>query len=354
MNWQALKYLTAYLLPLTVAISLTSEGWLSFLPLLYSFGFIPLLELAVGPQLSQLSPAQKALAKEDRLYDWLLYLMAPLMFIFIFWYGQAVQSLAFTDSTFWGRTLGLGLLCGVIGINVGHELGHRTTGWEQRLAKILLTSSLYTHFFIEHNYGHHRNVATPEDPATARYNETLYAFWWRSIVNSYRHAWQIQRKMLLGKKVRFFSLKNHMLLFHVGHLFLLLALVVTFGSFALAGYLIAALIGIVLLESVNYIEHYGLARKKVSAKRYENTTPVHSWNSNHLIGRLVLFELSRHSDHHANPHKKYQTLQSYLHSPQLPTGYPGMIILAFVPPLWFALMNRRIQGLHGHAQGEMA
>ena len=136
-----------------------------------------------------------------------------------------------------------------------------------------------------------------------------------------------------------------MLWFQIIHLALLGALLAAFGFKVMLGYLAAAVLGIFLLETVNYIEHYGLQRQKVTPQRYENTNPAHSWNSNHLIGRLVLFELSRHSDHHANPHKKFQVLKSYAESPQLPTGYPGMIILSLVPPLWFSVMNAKVERL---------
>lgn len=345
MKWSALKYLSAYILPLTVAVSFTQNNWLSFLPLVYCFGIIPLIELWVGPKNNNLSALENELMATDAIYDWLLYFMVPLQYAFIIWYAFAVSDLAALSFTFWGRTVSLGLMCGVLGINVGHELGHRVKRWEQNLAKALLASSLYSHFFIEHNYGHHKHVATPNDPASARYHEPLYFFWFRSVWYSYGHAWQIQRQLLKSKKAHFLSFKNQMLWFQIIHLFLLGALLLAFGLKVMFGYLAAAVLGIFLLETVNYIEHYGLQREKVNAHRYENTNPAHSWNSNHLIGRLVLFELSRHSDHHANPHKKFQVLKSYAESPQLPTGYPGMIILSLVPPLWFKVMNPRIKAL---------
>ena len=234
-------------------------------------------------------------------------------------------------------------MCGVLGINVAHELGHRRTKYEKLLAKTLLMTSLYPHFFIEHNYGHHKNVATAADPASARYNELLYAFWLRSIVGSYLHAWKFESERLARKKTSALSLNNEMVRFTIIEIALLVAIFLLFGIAVLVGFLIAALFGILLLETVNYIEHYGLSRKLVTDTRYEKTTPIHSWNSNHILGRIFLFELSRHSDHHAYPHKKYQVLESYEECPQMPTGYPGMMLLSTVPPLWFWVMNRRVR-----------
>ena len=340
-KWSALKYLMAYSVPVTVAIAFTHEGWLTFLPLLYSFAAIPLLEFLFPPDPQNISRAEEEMLRKDPVYDFLLYAVVPLQYAFLVWFLFSINEPGLSTLSFVGRITALGMLCGVMGINVAHELGHRTNRWEQMLAKALLLTSLYPHFYIEHNYGHHRNVATPADPATARYNESLYAFWVRSVWGSYWHAWRIQRKLLKAKKVGFFSPKNDMLIYTVLEVILVAGIGLTLGWLSALAFVSAAFIGILLLETVNYIEHYGLERRKVSEYRYENARPVHSWNSDHVIGRMVLFELTRHSDHHAHPHKKYQTLDHYDESPQLPTGYPGMMLLSAVPPLWFWVMNKR-------------
>lgn len=338
---RALKYLMAYTVPATVAVAFSMEGAWSYLPLAYAFILVPALELVLPPQSKNLSAAEQEVRRQDRLYDFLLYLLVPLQYIFLLWFAFSFAS-APNALTAVGRITSLGVLCGVIGINVGHELGHRRKKWQQVLAQLLLSSSLYAHFFIEHNYGHHRNVATPDDPATAKRGEWLYRFWWRSIFHSYRHAWQLQRQLLKAKKKKFWSAANLMLRFHLGQGLLVLAFWYFFGVATALALLGAALLGIILLETVNYIEHYGLQRQKLNAYRYENTTPRHSWNSNHVLGRLLLFELSRHSDHHAYPHKEYQILSHHHQSPQLPTGYPGMMLLAALPLLFFAVMHPRI------------
>lgn len=343
MKIKALKYLLVYSLPLAVFFSFRQEGWLTFVPLLYSFVTIPLIELLIKPDSSNIDKADQELRKADFIYDFLLYLIVPIQVGFVFWYFFTIKSVEINTATFWGRTISLGLMCGVLGINVAHELGHRVKGYEKLMAKVLLMTSMYPHFFIEHNYGHHKNVATPEDPASARYNEILYSFWLRSMVFAYISAWKIENKRVRRKEGSIFSFKNEMILFTLIEILLLVAIAFFFGSTTLLGFCLAAFTGILLLETVNYIEHYGLSRNKVSENRYENATVIHSWNSNHLVGRLMLFELSRHSDHHANPVKKYQVLESYDESPQMPTGYPGMMILSMIPPLWFSVMNKRVK-----------
>jgi len=244
-----------------------------------------------------------------------------------------------------GRIWSMGLLCGTFGINVGHELGHRVNVFEQALAKALLMTSLYMHFFIEHNKGHHKNVATPKDPSSARLNEPLYTFYLRTIVFSYLSAWKISNGEMKKKGLPVLHVKNEMLQVHVIQLVFVTLIFFVFGGMATFYFLNAAVIGIALLETVNYIEHYGLQRNETAPGKYERAMPWHSWNSDHILGRLMLFELSRHSDHHYLASKKYQVLQHHDDAPQLPTGYPGSMILALVPPAWFYVMNRKIKQL---------
>ena len=243
-----------------------------------------------------------------------------------------------------GATTALGMACGVLGINAAHELGHRNTWYEQLMSKMLLITTLYMHFFIEHNRGHHKNVSTDDDPASSRYGEMIYTFYFRTIWGSWVSAWRLERERLNQNKQSFWSFQNEMLRFQVLQLALLACIYVVFGGNTLLWYLLGATIGFLLLETVNYIEHYGLRRKKLG-NRYERTLPTHSWNSNHPLGRLMLLELSRHSDHHFIANRKYQLLRHFDESPQMPTGYPGMMLLALVPPLWFWVMHREIDKL---------
>jgi alkane 1-monooxygenase len=237
----------------------------------------------------------------------------------------------------------VGIVLGVTGINVAHELGHRTKKYEQTMAKILLLPNLYMHFFIEHNWGHHLNVSTDEDPASSRLNETIYAFFVRSVSNSYLSAWEIENKRLMrtGKKV--ISLHNEMIWYQIIQIAYLFIVGWYFTWSVIPFAIIVATIGFLLLEAVNYIEHYGLRRRKLASGKYEIVQPWHSWNSNHVLGRIMLYELTRHSDHHYKATRKYQVLRHFDKSPQLPYGYPGSIVLAFMPKIWFRMMNPRVQ-----------
>ena len=235
----------------------------------------------------------------------------------------------------------MGLVCGIFGINVGHELGHRKPVYERIMARALLLTSLYMHFYIEHNRGHHKHVGTPSDPATAPYGCSVYRFWLRSIPGVFRKAWDLAA--LAQSRQRHSLLQNEMLQYLLIELGFCLLLGLLFGWQALLYFLAAALIGILLLETVNYIEHYGLMRKEIAPGRYERAQPEHSWNSDHLIGRAMLFELSLHSDHHYLASRKYQMLKNHPQAPQLPTGYPGSMLLALLPPAWFLVMHKRIR-----------
>lgn len=197
------------------------------------------------------------------------------------------------------------------------------------------------HFFIEHNRGHHKTVATKQDPASGRFGDNLYIFFFRTIIGGWISAWELEATRLKKSGSSFISLKNEMVRMLLWQLALIVGIYLIFGGLVLLYFLSGAIIGILLLETVNYIEHYGLERK-MKGDSYERIMPAHSWNSNHPIGRLLLLELSRHSDHHYKASRKYQVLRHFDESPQMPTGYPGMMILAFISPLWFLVMHRFI------------
>jgi alkane 1-monooxygenase len=334
-------YLFVYLTPAVVAYSLLAENWQTWVSVLVLFGLLPLIELFTKGSTTNLQEAEEVVRKSDRFYDWLLYSLVPLQYVLLLVFLLRVQDIGLTTTELVGLTLSYGMACGILGINAAHELGHRATKHEQNMSKILLLSTLYMHFFIEHNRGHHKKVATPEDPASSRFGESIYSFFPRSISNSWLSAWHIEATKLQKLGKQFWSWENEMLRFQVWQLALLTAITLFFGWMALLLFAAAALVGILLLEAVNYIEHYGLKRQQTD-KGYERTLPIHSWNSNHPMGRLVLLELSRHSDHHFLASRKYQVLRHFDESPQMPTGYPGMILLALVPPLWFKVMHRAI------------
>jgi alkane 1-monooxygenase len=322
------SYLLAYTIPVAVWISLRLPETLSFFALLYAFGFLPLLELFLPAPKENPGEEETKLRNQSRYFDLLLYSMVPIQGFLIFEFCKAFGRFDLGAVRQIGLLTALGVACGVIGINVAHELGHRKARFERILARLLLATSLNWQFYIEHNRGHHKNVATPNDPESARLNESIYAFFVRAIRDSFRNAWRLDSKeMLLGLSFE---------------LALLASIGIGYGPLTLLAFIGSALFGILLLQSVNYIEHYGLSRKETGPGVFESVRPHHSWNANPYLSRAILFELSRHSDHHAYVTRKYQTLRHHDHSPQMPTGYPGMILLALVPPLWFRVMNPRL------------
>ncbi|MDO9374777.1 MAG: alkane 1-monooxygenase [Ferruginibacter sp.] len=346
MRLPAIKYVSPVSVYLLALVSFISHGWLCWLPLLYAWVILPISELLIRTDEKNLSVAEEELAKNDRVYDYVLYGFVGLQYAALCIFLLTVSSEHWTGWELAGKIGTMGLLCGTFGINIGHELGHRSAKKEQLLAKAALLTSLYLHFFIEHNRGHHRHVATPNDPSSARYNEPVYLFYFRTIIFSYLSAWKIANADMHKKELPAMHLKNEMIQAHLVQLLFVTVIWLFFGFTVTIYFGLAALIGILLLETVNYIEHYGLQRKQTGAYQYERALPVHSWNSDHVLGRIMLFELSRHSDHHFLASKKYQLLKSHASAPQLPTGYPGSMILSLVPPLWFHIMNRRIKQLH--------
>lgn len=345
MKLRALKYLLPLVLYIGAIDSFHSYGLVVWFPLILAWIVIPFLELFIRSDAGNMDEAEEELARKDKFYDIILYLIVPLQFTALYFFLSNINDPLLQVYDIAGRIGVMGLLCGVFGINVGHELGHRVNKFEQFLAKSLLLTSLYMHFFIEHNKGHHKRVATPEDPSSARYGEWIFAFYFRSVIFSYLSAWHIANNEVRKKGKAVFSLHNVMIQFHLIQIAFLTMLFFSLGWLATVYFIIAAIIGFLLLETVNYIEHYGLQRKNISEGKYERAMPAHSWNSDHVIGRLFLFELSRHSDHHYLASRKYQVLRHHDDAPQMPTGYPGMMILSLVPPLWFWVMNKRIKDM---------
>ncbi|MBS4044381.1 MAG: alkane 1-monooxygenase [Chitinophagaceae bacterium] len=343
MNIKVAKYLTPLLVYVLAFISFSSTGLACWYALIYTWIFIPLVELFSKQDETNMQQAEEELAKHNRAYDYVLYSIVIVQFASLFYFLQSINPNNLNSLDTVARVFTMGLLCGSFGINVGHELGHRVNKFEQTLAKLLLMTSLYMHFFIEHNKGHHKNVATPEDPSSARRGEMVYAFYCRTIIYSYISAWKIANSECLKKHRLKLSFNNEMIQAHIIQIAFVGMIYFLFGGWITLYFLIAAFIGILMLETVNYIEHYGLSRKPTTEGKFERAMPQHSWNSNHVMGRLMLFELSRHSDHHYMASRKYQILRHHSNVPQMPTGYPGMMLLSLIPPLWFYIMHNQIQ-----------
>lgn len=337
-----LKYLAAFSIPIAAFIGVYFKTSLVFLTPIFAFVIIPVLELIFPVDTKNLTSEAIGHNLKKTIFDWLLYLNVPIVYGSIFFGIYEATRAPIETYELVGMIISVGIVLGVNGINVAHELGHRQATNERFLGKALLLPSLYMHFFIEHNFGHHLNAATQEDPATARYNQTVYSFWFTSVCRQYVGAWKIQNKLLKTNNQRFLSVNNDMFWYTVLQLSYLTSVLLVFGRIGLLFSISAGIIGVLLLESVNYIEHYGLLRLKTKSGRYERVKEKHSWNSNHVIGRIVLYELTRHSDHHFKSSKKYQVLDCHDESPQMPFGYPTSMVLAMLPPLWFRIMNKRV------------
>ncbi|BCR25625.1 alkane 1-monooxygenase [Aquipseudomonas alcaligenes] len=317
-----------------------SEFWLWLSPLFFYFG-IPLLDALIGEDPSNPPESEVPALEADPYYRWITYLLVPVLWasfiaICVFVASQPLSAtglLAMIINT--GGGLGFA-------INLGHEMGHKKSTLERWLAKLALAPACYGHFYIEHNRGHHRDVATPVDPASSRMGESIYRFVLREMPGGFRRAWQLERERLARCGKSPWSLDNEVLQPALISLALYGALVAALGWQILPFLLLSAFWGAFQLTSANYLEHYGLLRRKLENGRYEVCQPHHSWNSNHLFSNWALFHLQRHSDHHAHPTRRYQSLRNFPDLPRLPSGYFGMYLLAYVPPLWFRLMNPRL------------
>jgi alkane 1-monooxygenase len=322
-------------------VSVTGFGGMWFLGPVLVFGLFPLLDMAIG--LDRTNPPDSVLKflEQDRYYRWCTYVFIPIQYaglVFACWMWSS-GDLTLVEN------IGLALTMAVVGgiaINTAHELGHKRASSEKWLSRIALAQTGYGHFFIEHNRGHHVKVATPEDPASSRLGESFWAFLPRTVLGSLRSAWGIETARLdrLGKS--HWSIHNDVLSAWAMTVVLFAGLAVVFGPVVLPYLLVQAVIGFSLLEVVNYLEHYGLRRQKREDGRYERCLPAHSWNSNNVASNVLLYHLQRHSDHHANPTRRYQALRHVDEAPQLPTGYAGMIVLAWFPPLWRRVMDPRL------------
>ncbi len=310
------------------------------------FVIFPVLDLLGGMDATNPPDSVIKWLEQDRYYRWCTYAFLPIQYaglVFACWLWGSGK-LSTVDDV--GLMLTVGMVSG-IAINTAHELGHKRDSTERWLSKVALAQSAYGHFFIEHNRGHHVRVATPEDPASARLGESFYAFLPRTVSGSLRSAWELERVRLERLHSPMWTYRNDILNAWAMTVVLFAALTAVFGVAVLPYLLGQAVIGFCLLEVVNYLEHYGLLRQRREDGRYERCRPEHSWNNNNVASNVLLYHLQRHSDHHANPLRRYQALRHFDEAPQLPTGYAGMIVLAAVPPLWRRVMDHRLLAHYG-------
>lgn len=339
-------WLLSLLVPALVAAGPLAWFWLGhdltlWAPLALVYIVLPLLDAVVGEDRANPPEAAVAALESDPYYRRITYALVPMMwaaFIFAAWFAST-QPLA------WHGTLAVVLATGIVGgfcINVGHELGHKRSALETWLARLILAPTAYGHFRVEHNRGHHRDVATPLDPASSRMGESIYRFMCREIPGAWRRAWTLERERLAARGRPWWHPGNEIVATGLITLALWAVLVAWLGPRVLGFLAAASFWANFQLTSANYIEHYGLLRRRLADGRPEPCAPRHSWNSNHLISNLALFQLQRHADHHAHATRRYQSLRHFDSAPQLPAGYFGMFLLAYVPPLWFRVMDPRV------------
>ncbi len=326
-------------------VAATGAGLWAAAPLLLYFGLIPLLDAWLGEDPFNPSEDDLEALISDRYFEAILYAA-----IVVFWISFLI-TVSITVSKFSDGAIGvfayvaLAFSAGVASggaLTVGHELGHRPDKRSRLAATAINLLTGYAHFRIEHNHGHHRAVATPEDSASARFGESVWAFACREIPGGVVRAWSFEARRLkaLGKSP--LSLDNEIIRGWLISGAIIVALVALLGFIVLPFLVIHHLTGWLQLTFANYVEHYGLTRRLLASGKYEPCAPHHSWNSNHIVSNLALFHLQRHSDHHANPMRPYQALRSFDHLPTLPSGYPGCFLLAAVPPLWRRVMDPRV------------
>jgi alkane 1-monooxygenase len=339
-------WLLSLLIPTTVligpALMLNSgEAWMLWLPVVFFYTIVPLLDRILGEDQSNPPESAVPALDADLYYRWVTYLLAPVLwaaFIFSAWF---VSRFDLPLHAMFAMVLISGSVGGFC-INLGHELGHKNTQLEKWLAKIVLAPSGYGHFFIEHNRGHHRDAATPADPASSRMGESIYRFVLREMPGAWFRAWELEKSRLQKAGLPVFSLHNEIIQPALLTLALWSDLVAWLGWNVLPFLVVASFWANFQLTSANYIEHYGLLRRQRAPGKYEACQPHHSWNSNHIFSNWILFHLQRHSDHHAHPLRRYQSLRHFDNLPTLPSGYFAMFLVAYIPPLWRAVMDPRL------------
>lgn len=317
-----------------------------WLPVLLVYVLLPVLDLALGEDPSNPPESAVPQLEADHYYRWITYALVPMLWLAFIGAAWFVTHTPLP----WHGWLAMVLATGVVGgfcINVGHELGHKREPLERWLAKLVLAPTGYGHFYVEHNRGHHRDVATPADPASSRMGESIWRFLLREMPGAWRRAWALESERMAGLGKSRWSLHNDIVQTSLITLSLYLALIAWLGIGVLPFLVLASFWANFQLTSANYIEHYGIRRLQTEDGRYEPCKPRHSWNSNHIVSNWALFHLQRHSDHHAHATRRYQSLRTFDDAPQLPTGYFGMFLLAYVPSLWFRVMDRRLLTMVG-------
>jgi len=336
-------WLSLTVVPILIFGALTG-GWAVLLVPLWTWYMFSIIDVFAGLDTSNADPQ----TPDDRLFWYRLITLIwfPIqcaLTLWLLWYTGSADHLGSWEKI--GLFFGVGVINGTIGINYAHELMHQKSKAERSMADLLLAMVFNSHFRSEHLLVHHRYVATPRDPVTARYNEGFHRFFPRVLHQCFRSAWHAEALMLARRNLPATHRSNPFWRYWAMQAtFLALALLLG-GLPGVALLLFSASIAIWQLELTNYIEHYGLTRKHLGDGKYEHVLPRHSWNASHRASNWLLINLQRHSDHHYKPDRRFPLLQTYPKSdaPQLPFGYQVMTMMAMVPPLWRSRMNPKVR-----------
>ncbi|MEM7546414.1 MAG: alkane 1-monooxygenase [Pseudomonadota bacterium] len=310
-------------------------------PIIFIYLIIPAVDLIFGEDTNNPPEAVVNKLAEDRYYTRLLFCAVGLCYLS---FAVSAWVYATQDLPIWAMGV-VAVTAGMVSggaLTIGHELGHRTDRGAQFGAKLINGLSWYGHFTQEHNTGHHTHVATPEDSASSRLNESVYAFMFREIPHGIRRGWMVERNRLSRRGHGFWTWRNEVLQSYAISAAIAVTCLAAFGWIMVPFLIVHTIFSWQQLTLANYVEHYGLKRARRENGKYEPCQPKHSWNTNHIFSNLLLFHLQRHSDHHANPMRPYQALRNFDHLPRLPSGYPGCFGLALIPPLWFRVMNPKV------------
>ena len=334
----------AYIYAISVAIGIEARGVWLLLPILLTFVVIPLADTISGSSMWNPPADKERTLLDDARYRWITWAWVPIGIGVTLWALFASSDPGWSLTSRIALAIGVGLMNGAAGIVYAHELVHQPTRLERLLGEALLTLVSYAHFRVEHVFGHHRYVATPRDPATARYGENFYAFFFRSVSGQVRSAWMLETKRLQRAGKRVLSARNRMLMYSGATVALFGAIFYFAGSYGVVFLAAQSVVAFGSLELINYLEHYGLLRRETAPGQYEPVRPYHSWNSGYRVSNWALINLGRHSDHHAAASRRYQIRRTFdaINAPQLPAGYAKMYMLALLPPLWFRVMNPRV------------
>ena len=350
-------WITSFLMPAFPLMGVffyyrTGAEWTLALPLVVNYLCLPIIDWLIGSDENNPPEELVPQLEQDTYYRILTCMTVPMHFVVLIALAYVVGT---NDLSIWSVVVTAIVAGGYsgLGINTAHELGHKQTAIEQLMAKLALAVPAYGHFCVEHNRGHHVLVATPDDPASSRMGESIYAFIWREIPGTMVRGWNLEKSRLNTKGLSTWSTKNEILQSYLLSAIVQGSLIYLFGWIMLPFLAIHNFWAWYQLTSANYIEHYGLLRQKQANGRYERCQPHHSWNANYIMSNLALFHLQRHSDHHANPMRRYQSLRNFKDIPELPNGYYGMYLLVYIPWLWYRVMDHRVIQLP-HIQGDLS